>query len=116
MASNKTKADTISDELCVAVEDELTRIPERETENLAESKRQIAEAKPAHSRTNAPPSPGEAGVPTRYSTEANLQVGIAQRLAAHPRIVHQANASNASLASRLAQTIVPRLPSQRKGE
>jgi len=115
MAKNKPKADTISDELCAAVDDEAAKIAERETENRAESKRQIASASPAHSEVNRPPSVAEAGVRVRPNTVADLQNGLGRRISAHDAIVRQANAQNAALASQLAQTFAARIPQPKSG-
>jgi hypothetical protein len=115
MAKNKPKADTISGELCAAVEDEAAKIADRETENRAESKRQIAEARPAHSETNPVPSVAEAGVPVRYSTVEALENGLGRRLSVHAAVTRQANAQNAALASQLAQTFAARIPQPKSG-
>jgi len=109
MASNKPKADTISDELCAAVDDEAAKIAEREAGNLANAKQAINEARPAHSRTNSPPTPAAAGVPTSFGTAPSLAVAMNQRLAGHAVAVAAANVKNVARSSELAAQVAPRI-------
>jgi hypothetical protein len=113
--SKAPKKTDMSEELYEAVETELEKVAPRSASDLAESKRQIAEARPAHSETNSAPSVAEAGVPVRYSTVEALENGLGRRLSVHDAVTRQANAQNAALASQLAQTFAARIPQPKSG-